>query len=330
MPHVTGIGTWFAPGSAQAANNASDDIDSTLKPGSNYFNAGLVGQAGADIVKGANGLQNVGSDFHPMDSDGAALGALSTQYLGQYLQGGGQLTDAAKAQAGADLARMNTSQLRQGSQEEASRVGQTQASEAAFNAGAATDNRASAAALALKKAAMQMLISHTNNMTAIERGKLNSGVANLQSSAQQALQGGANDARSNQMSTYESGRLAGANTALQIGTGIAGGAAQIAGTVGQFMNNAKVEQLSDNDIQFTNPEGDAAANLANATDGATDVTQVTPLGDGVLSQLTNGNSRLALNSNVSNYTPFSTNDTNTAYPLASAWGMTSLASTMPS
>ena len=328
MPRLTGIGTWFAPGSAAAANNASDDIDSTLRPGGSYFGAGETGAEGDAISQGAGNLANVSANFDPMDHDSAALASLSTDYLGNYLKGGGAMTQAQLAQSGASIARMNGSQLAEGSYEEANKVGQTQAGEAAYNASGATQNRAASQALAIKKAAMQMLISHTNHMTAIERNKLQAGVSNLDASASQALQGGANDARSNQMTIFESGRLSGANTAIQIGTGIAGGASQIAGTVGQFMPSSKVQALGDSDISFTNPAGDADANMFNATDGATQITG-SALSDGVIGKLTSG-TRSALASNVSNYNPYSEGDTNSAYPLASAWGMTSLASTLPS
>ena len=328
MPHVSGIGTWFAPGSAQAANNASDDIDTTLSPGSAYYGAANTGAAGQSIISGAAGLQNVGANFGAMDSDTAALGALSTNYLNNYLGGTGLLTQAQQAQSGANIAGMNTSQLRAGSETEAKAVNAVKQNEDAMNAEGATTNRAQAAALQLKKAAMQMLISHTNNMTAIERQKLQQGVGNIGTNAALSLQSGATDARSNQASIYESGRMAGAQAAMGIGTALASAGAATGGTIAKMANADPVEQLSDSDIQV-NGSGEYGD---DAYDGATDVTGTTELPDDATSQLTTSDSKLAIANGDPTYSPFSNGaNSNTAYPLASAWGMNSLSNnTLPS
>ena len=323
MPRISGIGTWFAPGSAQAANNASDDIDTTLSPGSAYYGAANTGAAGDSIISGAANMQNVGANFDPMDSDMAALSALSTDYLNNYL-GTGRLTAAQQAQSQTNLQRMNSSQLREGSQKEASDVSSVQQQEDALNARGSTENNAAAVALRLKKAAMQMIISHTNNMTAIERQKLQQGVGNIEHGAAAQLQSGAGSARSDQMSIYEDGRMAGAQTAIGIGTGLAAAGGAAASAITKSLSDP-VEELSDNDIEIkgTGIYGD------EAYDGATGVNDSIDLA--MTSRLTTGDSKLALVGGSSTYSPFSSDpETNSAYPLASAWGLTSLNNTLPS
>jgi hypothetical protein len=323
MPHITGIGTWFAPGSAAAANNASDDIDSTLAPGSNYYNAANTGQAGQDIIQGAANLQNVGADFGGMDADTAALGALSTQYLNNYLGGNGQMTQAQQAQSQADLERMNSSQLLGGSEKEANAVNNVKQQEDALNASGATSTRAQAAAMALKKATMQMLISHTNNMTAIEKQKLQKDVGLIGAKAAEELQSGANNARSNQMSIYESGRMAGDQTAISIGSALASSGAAVGGTIANMGSSSSLGSTSQNSLTSTStPTTDTYSGGTGDSAGyATPSTSV--------SNLATGSSKLAIAGGSPTYSPFTTSQTNTAYPLASAWGMTSLNNTLP-
>lgn len=332
MPHVSGIGTWFAPGSAAAANNASDDIDHTLSPGSSYYGAANTGAAGNAIIGGAANMQNVGANFHPMDSDSAALGALSTNYLHNYI-GGGQLTAAQQAQSQADLQQMNSSQLRAGSQKEANAVDSVKQQEDALNASGATSTNAASQALKLKEAAMQMMISHTNNMTAIERQKLQQGVGNVGQNAAEQLQSGADSAHANQASIYESGRMAAAQAAIGIGTGLATAAATAGGAIAKSVNDP-VEQLSDSDITIKSAsDGSGTEDIANldaATNNATPVTNTTQLPDDATSQLTTGDSKLALVNGSQTYSPFSSSQSNTAYPMASAWGLTSLNNSLPS
>lgn len=335
MPHVSGIGTWFAPGSAAAANNASDDIDTMLAPGSAYNGAANTGAAGQSIIDGAAGMQNVGADFGAMDHDTQMLGSLSTNYLQNYM-GGGLLTAAQQAQSGANISGLNTSQLREGSEREAKAVNSVAQNENAVNAEGATNNRAQAAALQLKKAAMQMLISHTNNMTAIARQKLQQGVGNVGTNAALSLQGGAGDARSNQMSIYEGGRMAGAQAAMGIGTAIGAAGAAAGGTISSMMNSPVAAGVSGaGGAAGSAVSSGYSPSITSAMTGDGYALPSSALGSAMntgVSKLATGDTTLGLANGSATYSPFATEaGVNTAYPLASAWGMNSLSNnTLPS
>lgn len=251
MPHVSGLGTVFAPDAAQGANAASDAIDSTLNGnfmGAGDLGLGTAGTKGNALLSGAAqlGQTQVGFDPTRLDANAAGLKAISDQYWG-LAQHGGMGEAAARQQALADMANIGQGgaatgrAINAGSRELTSKAAEAAVGERGANAEGSTKTGYAAAAAALQKAIYQAQVSHANHMTAIASQQMQGQLGNMQAGFSQALSNSQANARSGQASVYQDANTQTRNSALQAATAIAAGGATAYGTYSSMATNAPAQ-----------------------------------------------------------------------------------------
>jgi len=210
MAKVSGLGAFFAPGSADAVNRANDAIDNTLAYGSDYFNSGDMGLStpgtqGNALVNGIAqlGQMQVGVNTGAMDRDSAALRGLADQHYG-LAQTGGMAESAARQQALSDIANLGQGgagagqAINDGSRELTNQATNVALSERSQNAQGSTKMDSSAAAAELQKVLYEATVSHANHATALASRAYQTALQNMQSGHNLDLNAAATAARNGQ------------------------------------------------------------------------------------------------------------------------------------
>lgn len=248
MPkHVSGLGTIFAPGAANAVNSASDAIDSTLTPGSAYFNSGNIGLGSVGTV--GNGLLNsaaqlgqmqVGINPTAMDHDVSSLTGLANQQYG-LAQAGGPAEAAAREQALSDIANLGSGgagagkSITAGSRDLTNQATNVAQSERTQNQDASTKMGSSAAATALQKAVYEAHVSHANHMTALAARGYQNALSQMQAQYDEQLNSAAANARNGQQSAYQSANDTTRKAELSAAMGIASAGTTAGATIDSMM-----------------------------------------------------------------------------------------------
>ena len=256
MPHVSGLGTIFAPGQAANVNAASDAIDSTISPGSNYFNSGnlglgTAGTTGNTLLNGvaALGQTQVGFDPTAMNNDQAGLTSLSNLYYG-LAQKGGMAEAAARENALAQMANLGTGgagagrAINAGSGDITMNAANIAAQERANNAAGSTQNDAAAAAVALQRAVYQAHVSHANHMTAIAASQYQNQLANMQANYNEELNNAAANARNQQATAYQTANNDTRQAALTAAQTIAAAGTTAGATIAAMDTDRKSTRLN--------------------------------------------------------------------------------------
>lgn len=201
------FGSWLAglfdPSGQRRANQARDDLNTTLDPGSAYWQSGqLTGDQG--IVQGAADLQhaNIGVDTSAVDADSDEFDKLGGQFS-DIQQNGGKLTAAELHQAQADMANTATPNLKAANRQAAGNVLATDSAERNWAAGGANQSRAQVLANMLKKQSWNTAVSHANFEAAQAGQGLMNQDTNLAVGLAQGTAEGAAAARQGERSTNQ-------------------------------------------------------------------------------------------------------------------------------
>ncbi len=262
MGWLSGLGALFAPGEAQAVEDASSAIGQKIAPGSAYWNAGDLGLStpgtqGNALLQAAAGVggQNISANFVPIDQDTAALRDLSNTYAQQFAHGG-KAEAAAKNRAMSAVANAGgggiegIKALNDASQQISGQAEQTSLQERGASGDAATQTGLAAGMLQLRKVTMQAAITHAsiqknlaaqNAINMLQKQQTNN-TLRLREGAQQA-----DHART--MGDIEQQQLQ-----SQIGqgvlSGIASAGAQIGGSIASMSGSSvDVPTLTNSEIQ---------------------------------------------------------------------------------
>ena len=236
MSLASALGSIFAPGHEQAANQVSANITNAIAPGSAYWQQGNLGALGTTYENQAAGLMNapISVDTSGIQTDAQKLGQLQSLYAG-LAAGGGPVEQATLHQAQANLA--NTSQAGLLAQESASdnTVGSTATAERGMAGAASNSLTAEQLQDQLKMALLKATVTHANLQAHIAGQGVQNTLANtaynLGESLKQGAQGASNAQRGLNNSLYNDEF----GNAMTAGQAILGGVSQgAAGVASNF------------------------------------------------------------------------------------------------
>ena len=277
---ISGVVTGSDSASVDATHGA---IESDIDPGnSSYWGAGDVMDNGGSALIGQAGQlanTNLTANFNSMDADTAGLQALGSKFAQAYKSGGPEAA-AALAQAQAKVDQIGgglggQKAIGQAGAQASMGVGQVGAQEQQQNATGMTNSAAGAAYTQLQKMVLQAALGHANRQKNIAAGAIQSGVTNLQNSAEEALTSGAANAQ-----TGTQGIQTGYDqTMTNADLGIAGAAASgLAGAASTSIQAFNADPVNDP----TNAPGYGAQDVTNDVydvGGANDPTLQAGAGD---------------------------------------------------